>query len=347
MKAHPWDRRMMTSTIGNKPRGFTLIELAVVVAIIFFLAGSLVVMIPRIELRAAIKRAEGDIARLEQALALHKEIMGWYPPDSLAHFSGYDLAQGNVNSNLRSPNSPIPWLTRTVGAVDARTYPQNASGFTAEEMSNILLVHFLTAGRESTVFLQFAAKELTAVGYWNSHSTDTDAKRRRQVDPAYSYLSQSDAFEALPPDPLEYRRAYMFLDPWGNPYVYDNNVGLPANTLFVDPPYDEAGPCGTATFRRGHCKGAGGTQPDPNQWFDGAPNNNPNFDLYSYGPNGVTALTSDGSGNGIDDSDGSSTTEPTGTNYHQDVWDDAFYNGRERTTDVELGDDLNNYRRGR
>ena len=338
----------MTSTIGNKPRGFTLIELAVVVAIIFFLAGSLVVMIPRIEIRTAIKKAEADIARLEQALALHKEIKGWYPPDSLAHFSGYSLSNGNGSQLSNRPNSPIPWLTRSDVDNDGRTYPQKSTGFTAEEMSNVLLVHFLTAGRESTVFLQFTAKELTAVGYWHSNPSGTTAEQRRQVDPAYSYLNQSDAFDN--PTDTQLRNAYMFLDPWGNPYVYDNNEGLPANTLFSrwdetpDPPSSAQ-----TLFRRGRWNTDNTRQRDPNQWFDGEPNNNPNFDLYSYGPNGVTALTSDGSGNGIDDENGSATTEPSATSQHYEYasWDDALYNGRERTTDLDLGDDLNNYRRGK
>ena len=92
----------MTSGTGSRQKAFTLLEMAVVMAIIFFLVSTLVIMIPRIELRAAARKAEGDIRRLELALNLHFQIKGWYPPDNLAHFRNY--------GPLASPAAPTPWI---------------------------------------------------------------------------------------------------------------------------------------------------------------------------------------------------------------------------------------------
>ena len=81
-----------------KDRGFTLMELMVVIAIIVLLAG---IMVPnlgkRIE-RAKMTRAEADIAAIESAIAMYENDIGRYPPDSIQQLrdwlTGMDTGTG-------------------------------------------------------------------------------------------------------------------------------------------------------------------------------------------------------------------------------------------------------------
>ena len=339
----PMAQIMTTSTTGNNRRGFTLIEMAVVLAIIFILASSMILIIPKMELRASIRRAEADVSKIEAALQLHFQIRGWYPPDNVAHFVGY------INNSKMNPppttNSAVPWLNKSkVKSPQSKTNnatTNNTTGFTAEEISNVLMIHFLTAAKEKEVFIEFKKGDLNEVGSWNTVSS---SPVRVQLDPVYSYLNDSLMFN--PSTFKDQMRAFTLNDPWGNVYVYDNNTGLPAiPNLFSA--YTE--PSSTAF-------GNPPTNGDPNLWFDGLPNNNQDFDLYSMGPNGKTALLSTGVGNSVDDSapskpDGSPSpaNEPTAgsTNYNtNDKWDQSLYNGKERTLLGDVGDDINNFRTG-
>lgn len=326
----PMEQIMMTSTTGNNRRGFTLIEMAVVLAIIFILVSSMIVIIPKIVARTAIKRAQADIRRLEAGLQLHFQIRGWYPPDNVAHFINYPATGGPPVT----PVTPVPQISKLVVDGNFQPSPIVPSNFTAEDISNILLVHFLTAAKEKEVFIEFRKGDLTNSGVWHGNA--------RQVDPAYSYLNRAQTF--LTPPIHGHSNAYTLRDPWGNVYVYDNNTGLPGipNLFSV---YNEA-----TTTAHGDQNG------DPNRWFDGLPNNNQDFDLYSMGPNGKTALLSTGVGNSVNDvaptdPDGSPSlaNEPTSgaTNYNTNSkWDQSLYNGKERTLLGDVGDDINNFRTG-
>lgn len=243
----------MTLTTGRRPTGFTLIELAVVIAIIFILVGSLVVVIPQIEVKVAVNKAKGDLQRLQLALGLYQESEGTLPPDRIGLFS--------------------PALTHT--------YTPQAR----ELQSNILLIHHLTTRRTRRGYLQLKQEEVVQRGTLS----------RRVGD---SLLVPTSVTTNVP--------AYAFLDPWRNPYVYDNNL------------LDGSTPAAS-----------------PTTLLEGLPNHSNTFDLYSMGPNQKSAMpTQAGWRNGLDDDNDGSVDEN----------DEAALNGEERTLDTtQLGDDLNNW----
>ncbi|MDA1142357.1 MAG: hypothetical protein O3B01_27660, partial [Planctomycetota bacterium] len=236
---------------------FTLIELAVVVSIIFILVGSMIVMVPRIELRAAIRRAQGDILLLESALALYEENERALPPDKL---DTNNVWQGSA------PDS--------------------------EQISNIMLVHYLTTNRSKSGYLELKADNVERYADANMDYNQADSMLVQK----FSSVTRNPNETGIP--------VYQMLDPWGNPYVYDNNRGDNITDF-----------------------GLGGN-------LTGRPNHNPDFDLFSRGPNSVTAVD-----NGVDDDDDLATDEMDGTDS-----DERLFNGRERKGGGELGDDINNYK---
>jgi len=108
---------------------------------------------------------------------------------------------------------------------------------TPELLSNVLLVQYLTTRDARNGYIELEADELTQVGTL-SH----------QVANSYLLPSRTDDVPA-----------YAYLDPWGNPYVYDNNERDVATVPL---------PLGTEKLA-------------------GPPNRNPDFDLCSSGPDGT------------------------------------------------------------
>lgn len=66
---------------SKKARGFTLVELLLVVTIIGILAGAVLVNISGQSKKAKIQRARNDIASLESALSLYEMEVGAYPEE--------------------------------------------------------------------------------------------------------------------------------------------------------------------------------------------------------------------------------------------------------------------------
>jgi prepilin-type N-terminal cleavage/methylation domain-containing protein len=268
----------MTSTTGRNQTGFTLLELAVVVAIIFILASSLVVVIPMIELKAAKAKAEADIRRLDLALSIYKEAEGALPPDRfpLLNVGRTASVVTNIN-NFYGSAAAVP-----------ETHVQG----------NIYLTHYLTTRRSRDGYIELKANEVNRLSGCSLN-----------VSIGNSLL--------LPGNATPNVQAFTLVDPWGNPYVYDNNQGDGPNVVAPD------------AQRLG-------------AFFSGAPNHNPDFDLYSMGQKGMTAImpngaSGSGNGNGIDDD---------GTNGVDDA-NEALFNGRERTAPPptgDLGDDINNFK---
>ena len=108
---------------------------------------------------------------------------------------------------------------------------------TPELLSNVLLIQFLTFRDSREAFIDLKKHQLTRVGVL-THKV------------ANSYLLPHNTDEVP---------AYACLDPWGNPYVYDNNEGDFASSQM---------PAGTEKLA-------------------GPPNYNPDFDLLSFGVDGV------------------------------------------------------------
>lgn len=264
--------RIKTESRKSK-EAFTLIELAVVVSIIFILVGSMIVMVPRIELRAAIRRAQGDILLLESALALYEENERALPPDKL------DPAKTeNTWCSITDPTDV------SVSAPDDET------------ISNIMLIQYLTTNRSKNGYLSLKEEKVERYGDVNLRFNDIDSMLVQK----FSGINRDPANQGIP--------VYQMVDPWGNPYVYDNNRGDNITTFGID----------------------------------GRPSHNPDFDLFSRGPNSVTGVD-----NGLSDDEfhldvslrDTDVDETDGTDS-----DERLFNGRERTASGELGDDINNYK---
>ena len=93
--------------------GFTLIELLVVMAIVTVLAGSLVVVMPKLRTRAMNNAARSDITHLSLALDMYKEDIGAYPSAPyISSQAGYEpdpidgvLFRALTDRNADSPTS--------------------------------------------------------------------------------------------------------------------------------------------------------------------------------------------------------------------------------------------------
>ncbi len=76
---------MMTSTTGSsKEKGFTILEILVVVALISLLASIMTSTIRMVRRKAVKGEAKNRIARLETALELYKLEQGYYPTGNIA-----------------------------------------------------------------------------------------------------------------------------------------------------------------------------------------------------------------------------------------------------------------------
>jgi len=170
------------------------------------------------------------------------------------------------------------------GLVGVKQFTHQYVGSSPELLSNVLLVQYLTTRDSRQVCIELETGELARVGAL-SHKV------------ANSYL--------FPPLDGEVP-AYAYLDPWGNPYVYDNNEGDIASLPL---------PRGTEKLA-------------------GPPNNNAHFDLYSCGPDGLTAENS-----GID-GDGDDPARPDDLDPGND---ELLLNGRESSPGGGLGDDISNF----
>jgi prepilin-type N-terminal cleavage/methylation domain-containing protein len=67
---------------GRFERAFTLIELLVVIGIIAILAAMVLAGAGGVMRKALVKRAEGELAQVEQAIGRYKADKGFYPPDN-------------------------------------------------------------------------------------------------------------------------------------------------------------------------------------------------------------------------------------------------------------------------
>jgi prepilin-type N-terminal cleavage/methylation domain-containing protein len=129
-------------SLGEGPvRGgaFTLIELLVVIAIIAILAGLLLPAAVGVKNKAAIKRVEGQLAQVEQAIATYKIDKGFYPPDRkvannpvvvqpFPNALFYELSGANIQADRQT------FLTLDGG--DVATAPQLQAAFGTGGISN-------------------------------------------------------------------------------------------------------------------------------------------------------------------------------------------------------------------
>ena len=125
-----WSKRHLT--LGNQ-RGFTLIELMIVVAIIGILAAIAIPLYANVQARARIAKAQADSRALASAVSIYAAHMGTVPAaGALSVLTSIAVNQQSQSAGpfmAQIPAPPANWTTYTYAADTASgTFNISASG---------------------------------------------------------------------------------------------------------------------------------------------------------------------------------------------------------------------------
>ena len=195
-------------------RGFTLVEMLTVIAIIGILAALLITAVSSAMKTARVATAKADIQNLTQAATAYSLDFGAFPPDCTAFWT---------NGAQSQPDCPFP------GYWSGQIAPYNAS-----LSPNELLVWYLTT-QYSTGQFNPATNSYLALGYpagwttnWPAPPPQWPADAAGDWTPSAASVVLSHGVNAGPYFDLKAKQKtdvnangyYEFMDPWGRPYMY-------------------------------------------------------------------------------------------------------------------------------
>ena len=104
------------AALPRRVRGFTLMELMVVIAIVAILAGLLLGMLPAITEKRTRSVVRTELRQLVMAIEAYKEKHGFYPPDNTNNIAQpslfYELGGTTVTNDTFYPLNGAPFLTQ-------------------------------------------------------------------------------------------------------------------------------------------------------------------------------------------------------------------------------------------